>query len=98
MSAFVATNNCTSALHCRVCRDRKGGQSWREMIARHFDTDGTDWPCPKGRAWGYVPSRGLGDTVARFIKRVTFGRVKPCGGCRKRQRALNRLVPYPKGA
>ena len=40
------------------------------------------------------PSRGLGDTVAKAIKRATGGKVKPCGGCKKRQAALNKLMPY----
>jgi hypothetical protein len=39
-------------------------------------------------------SRGLGDTVARFIRRITRGRVKPCGGCKKRQATLNAMFPY----
>lgn len=39
-------------------------------------------------------SRGLGDTVANAIQAVTFGLVKPCGGCKKRQEALNKMFPY----
>jgi len=97
MTEFTKTNHCRSHAHCRTCRDRKGGRRWRESIVRHFKTDGVDWPCPDGLKWGCAPSRGLGDTVAKIIKKVTRGRVKPCGGCKKRQRALNRLVPYPKG-
>lgn len=38
--------------------------------------------------------RGLGDAVAAGIKAVTFGMVKPCGGCQERQAALNKLVPF----
>jgi hypothetical protein len=41
-------------------------------------------------------SRGLGDTVAKAIHKVTRGAVQPCGGCKKRQAALNKLVPYKK--
>jgi hypothetical protein len=40
------------------------------------------------------PSRGLGDTVAKAIQTVSRGKIKPCGGCKKRQTALNKLVPY----
>ena len=40
-------------------------------------------------------SRGLGDTVAKITK--SFG-VKPCGGCKKRQEALNNMVSYRKKA
>lgn len=38
-----------------------------------------------------APMRGLGDAVARVTSAVG---VKPCGGCKKRQEALNRLVPF----
>lgn len=38
-----------------------------------------------------TPPRGLGDVVANLTKAVG---VKPCGGCQKRQEALNRLVPF----
>jgi len=36
-------------------------------------------------------SRGLGDTVAKLTRKLG---IKPCGGCKKRQELLNRLVPY----
>ena len=36
-------------------------------------------------------STGLGDTIAKATKAVG---IKPCGGCKKRQAALNKLVPY----
>jgi len=39
-------------------------------------------------------SRGLGDTVERIIKKVTRGKVKPCGGCKKRRELLNKMIPY----
>ena len=39
-------------------------------------------------------SRGLGDSVAKAIHRVSRGRIKPCGGCKKRQKRLNELIPY----
>ena len=41
-------------------------------------------------------SKGLGDTVVKIIHKVSRGKIKPCGGCRKRQRKLNKLVPYGK--
>jgi hypothetical protein len=40
------------------------------------------------------PSRGLGDMIAKAIHRVSGGRIKPCGGCKKRQAVLNRVVPF----
>lgn len=39
-------------------------------------------------------SKGLGDTVKKIINKVTGGKVKQCGGCKKRQEALNKLMPY----
>lgn len=36
-------------------------------------------------------SSGLGDTIAKVTSAVG---IKPCGGCKKRQRQLNKLVPY----
>jgi len=36
-------------------------------------------------------SYGLGDAVADAIKVVTFGKVKPCGGCNKRKKWLNKI-------
>ena len=58
------------------------------------------WTCPQC-GWSYhkqvrrncpkAPSRGLGDTVAKTLKRIG---IKPCGGCKKRQKKLNELFPY----
>ena len=39
-------------------------------------------------------SEGVGDTIAKAIRAVTRGRVRPCGGCERRRKALNRAVPY----
>ena len=41
-------------------------------------------------------SIGLGDTVSKFIKRVTFGKAKECEPCRKRRERLNKWMPYDK--
>ena len=38
--------------------------------------------------------KGLGDTVSRVIKTVTSGKIKECGGCKKRKDILNRVIPY----
>jgi len=37
--------------------------------------------------------RGLGDLIAAGTKAVG---IRPCGGCKKRQEALNRMVPFGK--
>lgn len=39
-------------------------------------------------------SQGLGDTIAKGITTVTFGILKPCSGCKKRQAKLNKIFPY----
>ena len=39
-----------------------------------------------------VPSRGLGDTVAKAIHAVTG--ITPCGSCNERRDLLNKLIPY----
>ena len=41
-----------------------------------------------------VKSKGLGDTVKNVIHRVTRGKVKQCDKCKKRQEALNKMLPY----
>lgn len=71
---------CETRLHCQTCRT---DADWRERVVgvREFD-------CPHGVT---AKSRGLGDTVAKITSAVG---IKPCGGCKKRQAALNRLVPY----
>ncbi len=42
----------------------------------------------KGSAY---PSRGLGDTIAKITTKLG---IKPCKGCKKRQKWLNKIVPY----
>ncbi len=37
------------------------------------------------------PSRGLGDTIARITSAVG---ITPCGGCKSRQKKLNKIMPY----
>jgi len=41
-------------------------------------------------------SRGFGDTVKKVIDTFTGEKVKQCGGCKKRQEALNKMMPYNK--
>lgn len=43
---------------------------------------------------GLPPMRGLGDAIAWGIDTVTGGRLKPCGGCKRRQKWLNEKVPF----
>jgi len=39
----------------------------------------------------HLPSRGVGDTVAKLAAAVG---VKPCAKCNKRKERLNRAMPY----
>jgi hypothetical protein len=41
-----------------------------------------------------VGTKGLGDTISNVINKVSRGKVKPCGGCKKRQNKLNEIFPY----
>ena len=40
--------------------------------------------------------KGFGDTVHNVIQTISRGKVKPCGGCKKRQTMLNQLISYNK--
>ena len=39
-------------------------------------------------------SVGFGDTISKWIKIVTFGKIKECAQCSSRRRILNQLFPY----
>ena len=39
-------------------------------------------------------SKGVGDTVSKFIKKVTGGKVKECEPCKRRREMLNKKFPY----
>ena len=62
-------------------------------IERMCDIDTFDDRVEVGRIQLIKP-QGLGDTVKRVIDKVTRGKVKPCGGCKKRQDKLIKLFPY----
>jgi len=40
--------------------------------------------------------KGLGDTVSSIINTVSRGKIKECGGCKKRKQWLNENVSYAK--
>ena len=83
---------CKPGLYCRVCRDREAGRPHRvTWLTRNGSTIAPDFECPEGKPWGYAPSRGLGDTIA---KRTSAVGIKPCGGCKRRRDSLNKLLPY----
>lgn len=81
---------CHTRAHCRTCRGASVEDAdWRERVVGHREFD-----CPHGVTADNLPSRGLGDTIAKITKAVG---IKPCGGCKKRQKKLNKAVPYKKG-
>jgi len=92
MRDFTKTVHCLLRAHCHACRN---DPAWRATMAKSFIMPDD---CP------YIT--GLGDKVAAFLKRPAVAGVvkaltgidthKPCGGCKKRQATLNRLVPLGK--
>jgi hypothetical protein len=56
-------------------------------MGKRVDLFGHDWSTDEG----------LGDTVSRVIKKATKGKIKECGGCKKRRDMLNRMIPYSRG-
>ena len=105
MKNFFDNFACLSEAHCDTCRlQTDEGRAWRESIAKHFSVPSVDFECPHGKPWlkekpvAPTKSRGLGDTVAKAIHAVSRGKIKPCGGCKKRQAKLNKLVPYKQAA
>jgi hypothetical protein len=53
-------------------------------MGKRVDLFGHDWNSDEG----------FGDTVSRVIKKVSKGKLKECGGCKKRRDTLNRMIPY----
>ena len=66
------------------------------MAANFKDVSNADFECPFGVTEHNLESRGVGDTLAKTIHVLTFGLVKPCDDCRKRQAWLNKHAPYKK--
>ncbi len=98
---FVESPHCSWRAHCQTCRAQtEAGRAFRVSLGQAFmlPPGAPDFPCPHGRPWGYagewlpdMPSRGLGDTVAKITHALG---IMPCGGCRERQEWANKKVPY----
>ena len=92
MKDFTTTRHCLGRAHCNACRN---DPAWRATMAKTFIMPDE---CPH--------ITGLGDVVAKALKlpgvRQTVKAItgvdtrKPCGGCKKRQKWLNKLVPLGK--
>jgi hypothetical protein len=65
----------------------------------------TEWPARKG--CGRPLAHGLGDVLATFLKLPVISQIvkaatgidpdKPCGGCKKRRKWLNKKIPLNLG-
>jgi hypothetical protein len=64
-------------------------------FSRDHDEHKTLAESVKENHWEKLESRGAGDTLSKVLKKV---KLKPCGGCKKRQSRLNKLIPYKKKA
>ena len=98
---FTDTIHCSSRKERGACKACRSSRRFREQLAQSFSlpNDDVDFDCPHGVAWINKPeatptprlSRGLGDTIAKATKAIG---ITPCGGCKQRQAALNKLIPY----
>jgi len=110
-SACQANSGTLIKGRCEACRQQDArGRLWRTNISRSYllPENEIDFTCPAGLPWGYATSEitGLGDVVAKALKlpgvrhtvKILTGidTRKPCGGCKKRQKWLNKLVPLGK--
>lgn len=89
---WIQAPACQSRVHCRACLS---DPAWHARRSTRYvmPPQGT---CPHGvtlETVDHSKMRGLGDLVAKATKAVG---IKPCGGCRKRQEKLNKLVPFNK--
>jgi hypothetical protein len=74
--------NLTGCSECQQREPRNGNY----IDPPIYEVDNAPPPAPPP-----APMRGLGDAIARATTAVG---IRPCGGCKKRQEALNRLVPF----
>ena len=42
----------------------------------------------------FEKSQGFGDTVSKAIKTISGGLIQECGGCARRRKLLNKIIPY----
>ena len=74
-----------------------------EEAVQRLSAGRSEWKVPAEKEWDVsMPSRGLGDTVAKITHATGIAQVvhavsaitgHPCG-CPERQEALNKAVPY----
>ena len=69
MKLFAKTDHCLSRAHCRTCRDREGGQGWRQILALSFTlpSGAPDFECPHGLEWGATPERVAAEPEPAYV-------------------------------
>lgn len=89
-SRSPSASACASGVHCHTCRAHtRNGDAFRASFLGDASA-----ACPYGVPWDVgadaltkvLRRLRLGDKVAAATKAVG---IRPCGGCRKRQRRLN---------
>ena len=77
-------------------RTRKWGRKLRQYLDEHAVEKDEHFEIEKEQ-WdnflvdvGIKKSRGVGDLVAKATKAIG---IKPCGGCQKRRKKLNKILP-----
>ena len=73
----------------KLCKFKSIGVNKGKCSVCGYEYKGPPWPVRS--CLGRKRSRGLGDSVAKLTS--AFG-IKPCGGCKKRQKTLNEMFPY----
>jgi len=72
----------------RLCKFKSVDEKTGKCVRCGYEFKGPPWPI---RSCHKKKSRGLGDTIAKMTSAVG---IKPCGGCKKRQKKLNEMFPY----
>ena len=73
----------------KVSKDNDVDQTELDRLRQLLTKERPNLPC-LNREMSVSKVSGLGDVVAKI---TGFFGIKPCGGCKKRQRRLNELVP-----
>jgi hypothetical protein len=96
MKTFYDSEHCLSRAHCKTCRSKKGGRSFRESLMGHFDDlKVRDFECPENVPWNpeegqlperYVPeSRPIDDTCRHRSADPTGSKTRTCCGGKKKK-------------
>ncbi len=72
-----------------------GGYPSPEQCSHCVKFEQVNMPEPEKTDLKNNVSAGLGDTIAKI---TSAAGIKPCGKCKKRQSALNRMFPYKQGS